>query len=238
LEADIREIAKEEAQKIVLAQAVKPWEVTDNQIRHELRPSEDFRDDTFAQKKISEEKGGIWLVLAKLKAEHVPPEHDADSMVAQSLRFRLKTAEQDGWTLEEAKAWYSAHEDQFKRLDLDAPEENAMDIAALQAELDALRTKLAEYETNLKELEPLAKEGEAFRQFLAGEIARKGAMLQIDKEASTVLSVLGEKATAEQLTAIVTEYDERLAKLPGPVQSKAQDEAKKAPEHVDPTEYA
>jgi hypothetical protein len=242
LEDDIRAIAAEEAQKL-LQQGQKPWEETENEIRQRLRDPDDFRDDTFRRTQISDMNGGIWLIVGKLKPEQVPEGHDPDSMVAQSLRFKRKTDEQAGWTLEEAKTWYSEHEEDFKGAKLasllEPPKENdrVKDAEVLQAELNELSEKYAKLDARIKELEPLATEGAEFRKHLAGEIARKAAILHCENQATTVLAALGEKATAEQLTAIVTDYDEQLAKLPGPVQTRVETQDSRK-ERVDPSEYS
>ncbi|MBW2066888.1 MAG: hypothetical protein JRJ03_18415 [Deltaproteobacteria bacterium] len=87
----------------------KVWETTENQIRHRLRDPGDFIQESFRTVKISSKKGGIFLVTGKLKG-------GSGSMVAQAIRFALKTNDNpSGWTVEEAKAWFEEHKDQFKK---------------------------------------------------------------------------------------------------------------------------
>ncbi|MBW1998615.1 MAG: hypothetical protein JRJ29_11695 [Deltaproteobacteria bacterium] len=87
----------------------KIWEHTENQIRHRLKDTSAFIAESFRTIKISEKKGGIFLVTGKLKG-------GSGSMVAQSLRFTLKNDNNpNGWTMAEAKKWYEDHKDQFEK---------------------------------------------------------------------------------------------------------------------------
>ena len=107
---------------IIYSPLTAVWEETEKQIRHTVRDSADFREDTFAQKEVEPSAvrsvevdfeisdamaSGVSMVLAKLKPDKVPEGNDPDSMVLQAMRFTLKTDEQDGWTLSQAKDWFT-----------------------------------------------------------------------------------------------------------------------------------
>ena len=77
-----------------------PWDVTSNFFRHEVRPKDYFRGDTFRTQPLA---NGIELTEAKLLPEHLGP-HGGDSMVVQSVAFPKAQ-----FTLQVAKQWIAEH---------------------------------------------------------------------------------------------------------------------------------
>ena len=77
------------------------FEETDEQISYRVRDPADFRDGTFRTKDLGD---GVSIITGKL--EEPGEEHDADSMVTQSVRFE----KDDDWTLAKAKMWVKEHD--------------------------------------------------------------------------------------------------------------------------------
>ena len=107
---------------LICAPLTAVWEETDNQIRHRLRPPEDFRPDTLRTKNLAASAvrkvdvsftisdamaNGVSMILGKLLEAKVPEGNDANSMVLQSMRFTRQTDTQDGWTTAQAKQWFT-----------------------------------------------------------------------------------------------------------------------------------
>ncbi len=90
------------------------------------------------------------------------------------------------------------------------PQERGMDekayqekIAALEAELAKQKEAAVGYQTKAAELEPKAKDGDAYRAYLIGEWVRMTNAVAKDDEAAKPMLPILERSTAEQLQAMV-----------------------------------
>jgi len=99
------------------------WEEMQNEIRYRVRDPKDFIKESFRHRKL-EGVDGISIIIARLKPDKVPEDHNPDSMVIQAYRFVKKSAENpDGWTMDKARMWIDEHEG--KKAELTAPLEYA-----------------------------------------------------------------------------------------------------------------
>ena len=195
----------------------KTWDVTENEIRDRLRDPDDFRPDTFRRKKISDEKGGIWLIVGKLK-------NGNDSMVAQAIRFPRKTENNpDGWTLEEAKKWKQDHKDQFKK-DITWKTEKAMtfeseyamrDIWGLTSALETSMRSIME-DKDIKDKKAAISDClDQFKNTVLDKLALKSDEGIIRKFIDFIKNQLKQEdddMTKEEVTAIVKEQLEEFKK--------------------------
>lgn len=152
----------------------KLWEESDTEIMHRLMdPSLCSKFRSFMLKKTKPRIRGI---MGKLK--------DSEDWKLQSLRF-LK---EDGWTMEDAKAWVKAHPDLGKSID---EEEIAMKLEDFEETMESLKAKFnVDFEAQMKiSLESMT---ETLR-VAAEEIAAKTlAMLDVELEKRKIEEIIGE----------------------------------------------
>jgi phage I-like protein len=93
-----------------------PWETTENEIRHRLRPPEEFEPESFRQIGLKGDKPRVYAIIGRLKGE--------TKTTAQALRFPVE----DGWTMDGAKAWVT---DEYREHDAEAMSEHPRVVVTL-----------------------------------------------------------------------------------------------------------
>lgn len=102
----------------------KAVEETESEYRIRIKSPSLFQADSFRYKSISSEKGGISLVIGKLKGQ--------STTTAQAVRFKKKTDGGAGWTKSEAQAWWNDHKASLNKFVI--PDQLEFDFEELQDE--------------------------------------------------------------------------------------------------------
>ncbi len=93
-----------------------PWEQTENEIRHPIRPVSDFQDGSFRRITLQKDKPRVFAIIGRPKGK--------TTTAIQALRF----PKEDGWTVAKAKRWLKDHPD-LKEFSMDKETKEVLNLS-------------------------------------------------------------------------------------------------------------